>query len=264
MISDVIYEIMLKAEYHDIKRLSMTNKNLNKIGLAETFWSKKYMLDFNSLPPYPVTNWKNEYKLKHMVFNRKKSFILLYNYYNLGSPICINIPAKNREAAYEYIAYLFNNDILVDGATTNVCPPAYNHLLREYLLCTMNHMNPLHFDDKDLKLLDKLLISYYHEFAAKISMCDNNVTNLDDFLHIYEWPIKVNIKYYYPNPNTLYIANLPSIHMDFFHYLFEKQYLGHLLVELLSKTVKMPLITSDMIKKMFEISALPVKLIETP
>ena len=194
---NMLYEILLKSNITEIRKLCRINKEANEIYQTDNFWQNKYINDYN-LPNYPVNKWKKEYKLKYIVEHPKKIYKLVYDGRDDDKHIIKMLKVKNRREACKYITYLCNNDLIVDYYI--------QQLVRQY------HDPDFQIEDShELKILcheynNQHKFKYYGLLSlVKVCIC---------------FYLKPNYLYYFFGKDTYGM----KIHFDLFRYLYSHRF----------------------------------------
>ena len=183
---NMMYEIMLKTEYKDLKALSQVNKEAYKIYKSEELWEKKYIQDYGR-PEWKVEKWKTAYKWEYVKNNPKKIYNLVMNAEDCDPDVLLTIKAENREEAYEFIAHYCNStNSYISG-----------RLIDQYMNVKIMESNKLD------------------------TLCENYKTRgtLSGFL------MRKAVKLYYFRPGYLYYERYDGEkYLDFLKYLYQNGY----------------------------------------
>ena len=189
---DLVYENLLGTDYKQIQRLLKRENDVVKICQREQFWNDKYLRDFGP-PKAEAQEWSEEYKMRYTITNPKKLFYLVKSEQEESEPIA-TIKAKNRFAAYKFIAYLCNNDL--------ISKQYIQELVTQY-------KDPMEVGEELILLCEE----YIEKGKFPVYMKRENIINC--------------VKHYYLKPNYLYYkydADDNKYILDLFRHLYLKQY----------------------------------------
>ena len=108
--TNVLQEILLNADFQDLKHLARLNKTTYGILKLDKFWEYKYKKDFKITNLVNYHDWKEEYRIKFRFENPKKIYRLACAGLNINH--ILNLQVSNKKEAYKYIAYACNNKII--------------------------------------------------------------------------------------------------------------------------------------------------------
>ena len=230
---DILYEIMMKTDYQDLKELCRVNKEASKICASEQFWENKYKQDHEFPCRIParyskasatigtfedkVANWKTEYKLEYVRNRPKKLYSLIKSYEYDDNEVCLNIRAHDKEEVYKFIAHWCNystDETMARG------------LVHRYIVSEILEPNTLNL--------------LWEKYEAKGSLTGDL--------------IRKAVKLCYLKPQYLYYADgHREDYLKFFKYLYEKGYCVDLITEKFPDKIDIPYFTSEEVKTMLNL-----------
>ena len=205
---DMLYEVMLNADYNDMKALVRVNQQAYELSRSEQFWQEKFLKQFGKLD-YDINDWKQEYKIRYKILNPCKLYRLECIECKPDKTVTniLNVSVKNKKEACRYIAHCCNN-MLIDEH--------YVKLLAMQGWCFETVRKSF-----DINKLLTLCANYYSNNKAKIDCYDvggDPITYLAE--HCYLGYLNHKMLYYKPE----WAIDDNSIIFDFYNYLYSQQF----------------------------------------
>ncbi len=216
--SDMLYEVMLKTDYFDLKALCRANKEAYKISESERFWEKKYIQDYGK-PAYEVEEWKREYKMEYVKTHPEKIYHLKRRLDEYSNETVLTIKAKNVDDVYKFIAHYCNSD-------------KYTYIASYLIDCDKKS------EVSEPKQLNELCKTY----KAKTNFFSTDL-------------LKKAVQLYYFKPGYLYYAGCnKEEYLKFFKYLYQNGYCRDLVKAPMPDQIYRQYLTFEAVKTMLEIS----------